>query len=56
MEFLSRFGDTNQKCFAIGIPYNSVANLGRGFFNYFSARPMIFLGRGLKIIRYTMIF
>ena len=33
MEFHSLFGDTNQRCLAIGIPYNEVANLGLGYIN-----------------------
>ena len=35
MEFHSLFGDTNRKCFAIGISYNSVANLGRGYIDWY---------------------
>lgn len=35
-EFHSLFGDTNRKCFAIGIPYNRAVNLGWGYKDWYS--------------------
>lgn len=35
MEFHSLFGDTNRKCFAIGISYNRAANLGTDYKDWY---------------------
>ena len=35
MEFHSLFGDTNQRCLAIGIPYNMAVNLRWGYKDWY---------------------
>ena len=35
MEFYSLFGDTNQRCLAIGIAYNGAVNLERGYKDWY---------------------